>query len=176
MSKINGPMLSGCSKMPKAECFRSAFPPRCFDGAEEDLASLVVEVHDHLVSAKGFNPNVSQNYKEEMTGRIVSVISSSFSTYFGCSPVDKYLDIFEQIADFAMRLSRDHIFPDGNKRTTVVISMAILHISGVVLDIEDPAEPDGNEIYLWIQDVVAGGKTKEELAQILRDRVKFIPD
>ena len=158
--------------MLKDENFRSTFPPRCFDGAEEDLASLVVEVHDRLVSVKGFNPNVSQDYREEMTGRIVSVIFSSFSTHFDFSPADRYFDIFDQIADFAMRLSRDHIFPDGNRRTTVVISMAILHISGVVLDIEDPAEPDKNEIYLWIQDVVTGDRTKEELAQMLRDRVE----
>ena len=158
--------------MPEAGCHQSAFSPRCFDGAEEDLASLIVEVHDRLVSVKGFNPDVSQDYKEEMAGSIVSVVSSSFSTHFDSSPVDRYRDVFEQIADFAMRLSRDHIFPDGNKRTTVVVSMAILHISGIVLDIEDPAEPDENEMYLWIQDVVTGNKTKDELAQMLRDRVE----
>ena len=76
--------------------------------------------------------------------------------------------LFLRAASTALR----KIFPDGNKRTTVVISMALLHISGVVLDIEDPAEPDENEMYLWIQDVVTDSKTKEELAQILRDRVK----
>ena len=150
---------------------KGPFQPCCFDGAEYELATTIVDVHDRLVSLKGFNPKVTPLQREEAIGKVVSVVSSSFSSYFGCSPVERYCDIFEQIADFAARLSKDHIFHDGNKRTTVVMSLAFLHVAGVVLDIEDSEIPEDNEIYLWIQDVVTDGRTKEELAQDLRIHV-----
>lgn len=63
-----------------------------------------------------------------------------------------------------------HIFPDGNKRTTTLASLALLYLAGVSLDIEDAAEPESNEVYRWIQDVVANGRTTEELAAALRLR------
>lgn len=153
-------------------CLDGVVPPRCFDGAEEELAALIVETHDSLVAIKGFNPEVGHEYQMEMVGKVVSVVSSSFSSHFGCSPADRYSDVFEQVAEFAAFLSGDHIFPDGNKRTTVVVSLAILHVSGVVLDIEDSADPDDNEVYQWIQDVVTGGRTTRQLAQALRERAR----
>lgn len=156
--------------MMSAKCGIDNVPPYCLDGGEEEFAALVLEVHDRLVSEKGFNPIVCDACREEMRERVVSVISSSFSTYFGLRPEDRYGDLFDQVADFAERLSKGHIFPDGNKRTTVVFALAVLHISGVILDIEDSEEPDGNEIYCWIQDVVTGDRTKSELAQDLRSR------
>lgn len=86
----------------------------------------------------------------------------------------KYSDVFEQIADFAMRLSKGHIFPDGNKRTTVVISLAVFHAVGVSLDIKDSLEPDDNEVYLWIQGVATGGKSTEGLTEASRSRAVML--
>lgn len=46
-----------------------AIAPRCFDGFERDLAILVLETHDGLVKAKGYNPDISPGDGEEMTGK-----------------------------------------------------------------------------------------------------------
>lgn len=148
-----------------------AHPPLCFDGSEYELAVAIVDVHDKLVALKGFNPEITHLQREETIGKVVSVVSSSFSSYFDCMPKDRYCDIFEQVSDFATRLSKDHLFHDGNKRTTVVMSLAILHVAGIVLDMKDSEKPEDNEIYLWIQDVVTGCRTKEELAEGLRIHV-----
>lgn len=144
--------------------------PLCFDGREWDLAITVVVTQTKIVGKKGFRPVLSDSQITEMIERVLSVISASFSTIFGVSPSMRYSDAFEQIADFATRLAKDHIFPDGNKRTTVMVSLALLRMSGVTLDIEDPATPEENEVYLWIQDIVTERRSTNELADLLRMR------
>jgi Prophage maintenance system killer protein len=141
----------------------------CVDGLECELADAVVMAHDQLVAVRGYNPQLNEKQHGEMTGKVLSVISSAFCTYFGNSPSERYKDVFVQIADFATRLSRDHIFPDGNKRTTVVVSLALLRMRGVDIDVEDTPCPEDNVIYQWIQDIVTGGRTTDELANLLRD-------
>jgi death-on-curing protein len=66
-------------------------------------------------------------------------------------------------------MAKDHIFPDANKRTTVVISLALLLFADVVLDISDADDPEDNEVYHWIEDVVTRKRSIEQLAQFLRD-------
>lgn len=149
---------------------RRTVPVLCFDWGEEDLADLVMTVHDDLVTKKGFDPGLSAEGREETRGRVLSVIVPSFATVYGIGPSERYSDVFEQVADFAMRLANDHIFPDGNKRTTVVMSLGLLRFAGVSLLIEDADDPQDNEVYKWIQDVVTKKKTRDELAQALRDR------
>ena len=76
---------------------------------------------------------------------------------------------------FAFNLAKDHIFTDGNKRTTVLVSLALVRIGGVLLDIEDSEIPEENEVYKWIEDLVTDSKSKEELADILRMRAVLDP-
>lgn len=153
--------------------FDRVVSPFCFDGAEHELAESIVRIHDDLVSIKGFAPEVPDFVKEEMTGKVLSVVSSSFSTVFECAPSDRYEDVFDQIAEFATRLSKDHIFPDGNKRTTVKASISILSMCRIEIDLEDAEDPEHNELYRWIQDVVTEGRTIEQLAEALRSRASL---
>jgi death-on-curing protein len=143
--------------------------PFCFDGLEEDLAVTIVEIHDQVVSSRGFNPITTERQDDEILGRVISAVSSSFSSHFGITPAQRYEDLFVQLAEFASHLAKDHIFPDGNKRTTVIISFAILHSAGYTLNINDSADPEKNLLYQWIQDVVTNEKDISELAEFLRD-------
>lgn len=142
--------------------------PLCLDGLENELAITIVTLHNQLVKQRGLSPKVDVNRQTEVEGKVASVVSSVFCSVFGCSPVDRYRDLFEQIAAFATHLSKDHIFADGNKRTTVVISLALLEVSGYKLNATDWDNPEKNEVYRWIQDVVTNGRTEAELAEYLR--------
>ena len=148
-------------------------PVLCFDETESELALSVVFVHDRVVAARGFNPALSEEQLDETVGRILVVVSSAFCTIFDSHPSDRFKDVFEQVADFAMHLSKGHIFNDANKRTTVVCLIGILNMAGLLLDIEDSDEPEDNVLYQWIKDVVTDAKSVPELAQILRDHARY---
>lgn len=143
--------------------------PLCFDGMEGEVAAHIVELQARLVSKRGFNPGRSAEQRAEAEGRVESVVASAFCTVFGLSPEDRYTDVCEQVADFASHLAKGHIFPDANKRTTVAASVCMLHIAGLVPDVDDGADPESNALYLWIQGVVTGEKEARELAAALRE-------
>ncbi len=150
--------------------------PLCFDSGGEELASAIVDglsstiiaVHDALVDQRGFKPE-AELPEDETAGRVKSAICASFCTHFGSQPSDRFTDVFDQVARFASNFARDHIFLDGNKRTTMVMSFAFLRMRGFVLDGIDSYAPENNEAYRWIQDVVTNERTEEELAAYLRD-------
>lgn len=149
--------------------------PLCFDGVEFELAASIVEMHDTAVSCRGFAPELSEEQLDEVLGRVASVVNAAFCTVFGSHPTDRYRDVFEQISLFASMLAKDHIFPDENKRTTVTASLSILELAGVTLDIEDADDPDGNELYMWVQDVVTGSRDIDVLSDVLRERSIPLP-
>lgn len=148
--------------------------PLCFDGAEEDLAADIVAMHDALVADRGFCPQMPDAQLDETVGSVASVVSAAFGSFFGVSPRERHGDLFDQIACFAEHLSKDHIFPDANKRTTVAASISILRTAGYTLDMEDADDPADNPLYDWIQDVVTGGKSTSELAEVLRSHAATI--
>lgn len=148
--------------------------PLCLDGLETSLAQTTVSAHDKLVAQKGFCPELTACQIEEMTEKVISVTSSSFCTIYGIPPESRYNDLFDQIADFAEKIAKDHIFDDGNKRTTVVLCLALLIFAGVSINIDDFDAPDRNEIYQWIQHVVTGERTTEQLALFLRENSDFV--
>ena len=76
--------------------------------------------------------------------------------------------MFEQISDFASRFAKDHIFPDGNKRTAVKMALAILAMHGWNVRADDAEEPERNELYQWVQSIVTGRCDAGELAAFLR--------
>lgn len=141
--------------------------PISLDDREDSFADSIIETHDDVVAIRGFN--AKQN-SEEVHELVLSAVTHSFCTFFGVSPKDRYDDLFDQLAKFATLLSQDHIFADGNKRTTVKTVMAILAMSGIEMDIEDTPEPESNELYGWIQSVVSHEKSTDELADFLRTR------
>lgn len=150
--------------------------PLCFDGGGEEIASAIVDAlastiiaaHDALVDQRGFNPKAKLP-EDETAERVKAAICASFCTYFGSRPSDRFTDVFDQVAHFASNFARDHIFLDGNKRTTMVMSFAILRIPGFTIGGDDSYTPENNEAYRWIQDVVTHDCTEKELAAYLRD-------
>lgn len=148
--------------------------PLCFDGEEEVLSAAIMSIHDGLVAKRGFAPELSAERQEEVASHILSVVSSVFCTIYGVGPEQRYVDNFEQIIVFAVHLAKDHIFPDGNKRTTLVSALSILQLAGFTLDIEDTSEPACNGLYAWMLDVAASVKSDEELAEVLRSHKRKI--
>lgn len=142
--------------------------PLCFDGLEEVFAEDVVKMHDALVAERGFCPQMRESQAEETSGRVASVISSAFGSFFGMSPRERYRDFFDQAADFAAHLSKGHIFPDANKRTTVAATISVVRAAGYTLDIDDDDDPESNQLYRWIQDIVTDSRETKELAEVLR--------
>lgn len=156
---------------------KGAVAPLAFSRSKiEGLAHSVIEVNRDVLSQRGFLVTAgSSSFEEGQFEQVVSVVSSSFSTYFGVTPSARFVDLFEQMSVFAFNLAKDHIFTDGNKRTTVLVSLALVRIGGVFLDIEDSEIPEENEVYKWIEDLVTDSKSKEELADILRMRAVLDP-
>jgi death-on-curing protein len=143
----------------------------------DSLAESIFEVHKSTVqqtTGLDFSEVISHDRKAIVLSRIISVLDPIFGTHFGSSPKDLFHDVFEQISVFAEHLAKDHIFADGNKRTTVRVSLGLLAIQAIQLDIEDNPEPRKNEIYLWIQDLVTGRRTTMELSEYLRLHAKPI--
>lgn len=142
--------------------------PLCFDDAIYEMAASIVDAHDAIVTGKGFDPGPSAaRYKEEVE-RVASVLHPVFCTVYGVEPKGRFENIFDQVSTFAVHLAKDHIFPDANKRVTVVFSVAFLIIAGYKLDIPDADDPSGNILYLWIQDVVSGNKSLTDLTKDLK--------
>ena len=85
--------------------------------------------------------------------------------------------MFEQISDFASRFAKDHIFPDGNKRTAVKMALAILAMHGWNVRADDAEEPERNELYQWVQSIVTGPlRCPGELAAFLRGHAVRLED
>lgn len=145
-------------------------PAVCLDDIECEFAQMIVSVHDTLVSKRGYSPDLNEEQVRGIVGEVASVVSAAFCTHFHVMPKDRYKDVFHQVADFATHLSKDHIFPDGNKRTTVVVSLALLEFAGCAVSIEDANDPEDNEVYKWIQDIVTGERDIDSLAEFLRGK------
>lgn len=161
-----------------ASDWRSIAPPIVFDDESiEALAETIWDIHKNVVSSAGFDLTevISEQQRKNRIGKIQSVLNPVFATIFGESPIDRYSDIFDQVSDFADHLANRHIFADGNKRTTVIMSMAILAVKSAMIDVADSPSPNQNEIYRWIQDIVTGDRSKSELAVFLRQHAKYMP-
>lgn len=68
----------------------------------------------------------------------------------------------------AEHMVKDHIFEDGNKRTSLVCALSVLRFAGTPVVLSDSPEPKDNQYYAWIQDLVSSRRTNSELAEELR--------
>lgn len=149
---------------------------RCITFDTDDIirafSEAVYEAHHKLsVSMKCFDPlrDISLDKYEEIIGKISSVTSSCFGIVFGSDPNDRYGgDLFIQVSSFCEILAKDHIFTDGNKRTALVMALAVLSMRGIEIRLPDTESLESNAFYWWIQDVVSGAKTVTQLALELR--------
>lgn len=147
-------------------------PPYEFFDEEmaDDFARAVLRAHDKVANVSAcFASDADEAVRFQWLGRVKSVVDSSFVEVMGCRPADRFTDIFDQISFFASHLALDHIFPDGNKRTTLVVSVAACEAMGNVdLHFLDDPDPNFNLLYGWIGSVVSREKTEGELAEVIR--------
>lgn len=148
------------------------FAPLCFDGREHELAVSIVWVQRRIISIRGYDPVADEREIEARVCKVETAVAAAFSTSFGRSPHGRFNDVFEQIAHFAGLLALDHIFPDGNKRTTLISMLAILYRAGIDIDIDDSEYPDSNVLYRAIQDLVTKSISETQFAAQLRESAR----
>ena len=147
------------------------FAPLVLDdaGSLEVMAAAVMRLHGTLMTiGRCYTTDATGDKAELERGRVASVLSGAFCTIFGQSPVARFADIFDQVTYVAEHMVKDHIFEDGNKRTSLVFALSVLRLAEVPVVLCDSPESKDNQYYAWIQDLVSGNRTRDELAEELR--------
>mgnify|MGYP002551793930 FL=1 len=155
------------------------FAPLVLDDTEslEAIAAAAMRLHDTLLTiGRCYTTNATGNRAALELGRVESVLAGAFCTIFGQSPADRFADIFDQVTYVAEHMVKDHIFEDGNKRTSLVFALSVLRLAGAPVVLSDAPEPKDNQYFAWIQDLVAGSRTRAELANELRHNRVVRPD
>ena len=139
------------------------------DRALEGLAAAVMRLHGTLLAiGRCYTTDATGDRAALELGRVESVLAGAFCTIFDQSPADRFTDIFDQVTYVAEHMVKDHIFEDGNKRTSLVIALSVLRLAGAPVVLSDVPEPKDNQYYAWIQDLVSGRRARDELAEELR--------
>ena len=147
------------------------FAPLVLDdaGSLEAMAAAAMRLHSTLMTVgRCYTTDATGDRSALELGRVESVLAGAFCTIFGQSPTDRFADIFDQVTYVAEHMVKDHIFEDGNKRTSLVIALSVLRLAGAPVVLSDVPEPKDNQYYAWIQDLVTGNRTTNELAEELR--------
>lgn len=147
------------------------FAPLVLDdaGSLEAIAAAVIRLHSSLMTVgRCYTTDATGDRAALELGRVESVLAGAFCAIFGQSPADRFADIFDQATYVAEHMVKDHIFEDGNKRTSLVFALSVLRLVGTPVVLSDNPEPRDNQYYAWIQDLVSGSRTTSELAEQLR--------
>ena len=152
---------------------RSAHPfaPLVLDdaGSLEAMAAAVMRLHGTLITVGCcYTTDATGDRAALELGRVESVLAGAFCTIFGQSPADRFADVFDQATYVAEHMVKDHIFEDGNKRTSLVFALSVLRLIGTPVMLSDSPEPKDNQYYAWIQDLVSGSRSRSDLAEDLR--------
>lgn len=67
---------------------------------------------------------------------------------------------------------RAHTLQKRQEPLSLVIAFVIISLRNVLVDFSDNPTPEDNPYYKWIQDLVSGKRTREELASELRRNSK----
>lgn len=138
-------------------------------GSLEAMTAAVMRLHRTLMTVgRCYTTDATGNRAALEFGRVESVLTGAFCTIFGQSPADRFADIFDQVTYVAEHMVKDHIFEDGNKRTSLVFALSVLRFAGTPVALSDSPEPKDNQYYAWIQDLVSSRRTNSELAEELR--------
>lgn len=138
-------------------------------GSLKAMAAAVMRLHSTLMKVgRCYTTDATGDRAALELGRVESVLAGAFCTIFGQSPADRFADIFDQVTYVAEHMVKDHIFEDGNKRTSLVFALSVLRLVGAPVELSDSPEPKDNQYYAWIQDLVSGNRTTSELAKELR--------
>ena len=147
------------------------FAPLVLDdaGSLGAMAAAVMRLHNTLMTVgRCYTTDSTGDRAALELGRVESVLAGAFCTIFGQSPADRFADIFDQVTYVADHMVKDHIFEDGNKRTSLVFTLSVLRLAGTPVVLSDSPEPKDNQYYAWIQDLVSSRRTNSELAEELR--------
>lgn len=145
--------------------------PLVLDDAEslEVMAAAVMRLHSTLLTiGRCYTTDATGERAARELGRVESVLVGAFCTIFDQSPADRFTDIFDQVAYVAEHMVKDHIFEDGNKRTSLVFALSVLRFASTPVVLSDSPEPKDNQYYAWIQDLVVRRRTLDDLANELR--------
>lgn len=155
------------------------FAPLVLDdaGSLEAMVDAVMRLHNTLMTiGRCYTTDASGDRAELERGRVESVLSGAFCTIFGQSPADRFADIFDQVTYVAEHMVKDHIFEDGNKRTSLVFALSVLRLADAPVVLSDAPEPKDNQYYAWIQNLVTGSRARADLADELRHNCVVRPD
>lgn len=155
------------------------FAPLMLDdaGSLDTMAGAVMRLHSTLTTIGRCHTTDATGDRAALElGRIESVLSGAFCTIFGQSPSDRFADIFDQATYVAEHMVKDHIFEDGNKRTSLVFALSVLRLAGAPVVLSDAPEPKDNQYCAWIQNLVTGSRTRADLADELRHNCVVRPD
>lgn len=155
------------------------FAPLVLDdaGSLEAIAAAAIRLHSTLMTVgRCYTTDAAGDRAALELGRVESVLAGAFCTIFGQSPADRFTDIFDQATYVAEHMVKDHIFEDGNKRTSLVFALSVLRFAGTPVVLSDSSEPKDNQYYVWIQDLVARRRTLDDLANELRCHCIVISD
>ena len=147
------------------------FAPLVLDdaGSLEAMAAAVMRLHSTLMTVgRCYTTDTTGDRAALELGRVESVLAGAFCTIFGQLPADRFADIFDQVTYVAEHMVKDHIFEDGNKRTSLVFALSVLRFAGTPVVLSDSPEPKDNQYYAWIQDLVSSRRTNSEIAEELR--------
>lgn len=146
-------------------------------GSLEAMAGAIMRLHSTLLTiGRCYTTDATGERAARELGRVESVLAGAFCTIFGQSPADRFTDIFDQVAYVAEHMVKDHIFEDGNKRTSLVFALSVLRFASTPVVLSDSPEPKDNQYYAWIQDLVARRRTLDDLANELRRHCIVISD
>lgn len=146
-------------------------------GSLEAMAGAVMRLHSTLLTiGRCYTTDATDERAARELGRVESVLAGAFCTIFGQSPADRFTDIFDQVAYVAEHMVKDHIFEDGNKRTSLVFALSVLRFASTPVVLSDGPEPKDNQYYAWIQDLVSSRRTLDDLANELRRHCIVISD
>lgn len=159
--------------------------PYNFEG-EEYINALIDEVmacyETCVASTVCYKPAVTlldDNFVPEyapaaIRERLKNTLYNTFSTIFGATPAERFGDVFNQVAYLFTHLAAGHVFPDGNKRTAIIVSLAFIYYAGYTIDVADSSNPSENFIYTCIQDLFHGDMDEDTFADLLRDHSKIV--
>lgn len=121
-------------------------------GSLEAMAAAVMRLHSTLMTVgRCYTTDATGDRAALELGRVESVLAGAFCTIFGQSPADRFADIFDQATYVAEHMVKDHIFEDGNKRTSLVFALSVLRFAGTPVMLSDSPEPKDNQYYAWIR-------------------------
>ena len=133
--------------------------PLVLDTDEVDtFASMAVSINSReLARTGGVQARGQSDY-----GRIASIMSTVYATYFGVSPTERYSDFTVQVVTMMDMMVSDHPFVDGNKRTALIMTIAIIRVIGFDVNADDTSETDNNVLYQLVTGLASSRIDREQ--------------